>query len=114
MGIYRTIMRRVLVEVHQAECHHQRKDPHHTHDDEERMPIDTIGWDKPEDQPQEATKFYHGCQELEDENVFFRFGNSIDPTIIGMRLGFDVISEQTEQRKEDVLEVAFVLVMDFV
>ena len=52
--------------------------------------------------------------ELEDENVFIRFGNGVDPAVVGMRLGFDTDSQQTEQSKKNVLEVALILMVDFI
>ena len=46
--------------------------------------------------------------------MFLRLGDGVDPSVVGMGLGLDVVSQQTEQREKDVLEITLVFVMDLV
>lgn len=50
--------------------------------------------------------------ELKQIDVIIRLDNRIDPTVIRAGLGFDVESEQPEDRVEDCLECRFALLVD--
>ena len=52
--------------------------------------------------------------EFKDEDEFLRFGDSVNATVVGVGFRGNVVAEQTEDGKEDVLEIAFVFVMDFI